>query len=77
MDMDEEKNYDKFIDQQLDLARIKANFSMVQEWMKVIGEQYPAYAKQLKMFYDALVEAGFTGQEALEIVKTKGWAPTL
>ena len=73
----ERKNFNKSIDQQLDLARVKANFPIIQEFMEVIGKQYPAYARQLKMFYDALVEAGFTKQEALEIVKIKGWAPTL
>lgn len=36
-------------------------------------EIFAITAKLMKARYDLLIESGFTAEQALEIVKTKGW----
>lgn len=58
---------------ELKIAEIKDAQKAIKEMMSIID--YVQYAKQYKTYFDALVGAGFSEIQALEIVKTHGWIP--
>lgn len=65
----------KAVDWELQLAQVKANLPMVREYMALQRDNYAIYATQYRAYFDALVVAGFTPEQALEIVKAHGWIP--
>lgn len=38
-------------------------------------DRYAMFAQQYRVYYMALLNAGFTAEQALEIVKAHGWIP--
>ena len=66
---------DKALDFELQLATMRANFPRLLEAMATVAEQYASYAKQYRRYFEELTAAGFTPEQALEIVKTHGWMP--
>jgi hypothetical protein len=64
---------DKDVPWELKLAVLKDERKMIKEFMALVLPDYPMYAKQYKAFFDALVNAGFTPEQALDIIKTQGW----
>jgi len=60
-------------DPQIILAEAKASWPTTVDALVLQREWYPEYARQFKSAYDALVQAGFSDWQALEIVKARGW----
>ena len=63
------------VDWQIRLAQMKASLPLLREYMEWVVESYSLYAKQYRAYFDALVTAGFSAEQALEIVKAQGWIP--
>lgn len=66
---------DGLVDWELEMAKLRANQSRMVEGMEIVKDMYEMYAKQYKVYYDALVLSGFTKEQAMEIVKIHGWMP--
>lgn len=66
-----------YADSQLKIAQWKANLPMLLDAFAELALQYPIVAKQYRLYYLALVEAGFSTEEAMDIVITHGVVPKL
>jgi hypothetical protein len=62
-------------DWDLQIAQMRANVPRLKEAMEAAAETYSLFARQYKLYFDALVFDGFTPQQAMEIVKAQGWVP--
>ena len=67
--------FDKALDFELQLATMRANYPHLLDAMATVAEQYAAFAKQYRRYFEELTAAGFTPEQALEIVKAHGWMP--
>lgn len=56
-------------------AILRANLPRIKEAAEIVRAQYPILARNYKAFYDALIAEGFTSEQALDVVKVKGWLP--
>ena len=66
---------DQHADWQLKLAQFKLSLPMVREAMAEMKQSYAMFAQQYRVYFDSLVAAGFTPEQALELVKAHGWMP--
>lgn len=57
------------------LAEEMANLSRLKEVFALTRDRYAMFAQQYRVYYMALLNAGFTAEQALEIVKAHGWIP--
>ena len=71
----DDKRYDQMTDFELQLAHMRANYPSLLEAMATVAEQYASYAKQYRRYFEELTAAGFTPEQAIEIVKAHGWMP--
>lgn len=66
-----------YADSQLQIAQWKANLPMLLDAFAELAQQYPIVAKQYRAYYLALVDAGFSKEEAMDIVIVHGVVPKL
>lgn len=66
-----------YADVQLQIAQWRVNLPMLTEIFAGLAEQYPMMAKQYRLYYTALIDAGFSPSDALEIVKLHGVFPRI
>lgn len=62
-------------DWELSLARLEVDRSRIMGAMAVVAQSYPMYAKQYRLYYDALIAEQFTPEQALVIIRAHGWLP--
>jgi hypothetical protein len=70
---DEKPSDERFVDWVTTIAQAKANLPRMQEISEVIMSEHSIGAKTLKSYFDSLVEAGFTQEQALTITIEHGW----
>lgn len=55
-----------YADVQLQIAQWRTNLPMLTEIFAGLAEQYPVMAKQYRLYYTALIDAGFTASDAVD-----------